>query len=178
MGNAIDRFSFRFQFYLYRSVRLLLTDYQGVPATILLCCAIDLLAKYCSGMPDGKMNKQKYISFLRNYFPASYSPNEFYGFIRCGLVHGFNMESHYAILCKNELWARNVHLKKDPKTNLIIVNPFVLFADVHTAFKKYIGDIRKDMSLQKLFFRVHREMPLTQQQISWRKLKYMKNMRA
>ena len=178
MGNAIDRFSFRFRFYIYRGIRLLLADCQGVPATILLCCAIDLLAKYRSGMPDGNMNKKKYTSFLRSYFPPQYNPNEFYALIRCGLVHGFNMENHYAILCRNEPWAKNMHLKEDTKSGTTIINPFVLFDDVNTAFKKFITDVRRDMSLQKLFFRVHRVLPLTQQQISWRKVKPKKNLKV
>jgi len=66
MGNVIDRFSFRFRFYIYRGIRLLLADCQGVPATILLCCTIDLLAKYRSGMPDG--NKAEWRNLKGLYY--------------------------------------------------------------------------------------------------------------
>src|SRR5687768_584469 len=111
--RAIDRFDFRFKAYIYRSIRLCLKDSQGIPATILICCAIDLLAKYSSGDTTNFGNKRKYTQFLEDYFPSSYDPVDFYSFVRCGLLHGFNMENQYTILCRDENWARNAHLKRD-----------------------------------------------------------------
>ena len=61
--DTIDRFEFRFKAYIYRSIRICLGDSQGVAATILLCCAIDLLAKYNSSDPSHFGNKKKYIQF-------------------------------------------------------------------------------------------------------------------
>jgi hypothetical protein len=75
--DAIDRFEFRFKAFIYRSVRICLADSQGIAATILLCCAIDLLARYTSGDPSHFGNKRKYTRFLRDYFPSSYNPDTF-----------------------------------------------------------------------------------------------------
>lgn len=140
--SAIDRFEFRFKAYIYRSVRICLDDSQGVAATILLCCAIDLLAKYYSGDPGHFRNKQKYTQFLKDYFPPSYKPDEFYSFVRSGLLHGFGMENEYTILCKIDDWAKEAHLKIDPKRKMTIINPYVLFSDLNKAHKKYIADVR------------------------------------
>jgi len=177
-GNAIDRFEFRFQAYIYRSIRLCLQDREGVAASILLCCAIDLLAKLCSGDPNQGFSKRKYVAFLRRYFPRSYNPEEFYEFVRCGLVHNFNMENRYTILCNEDEWAKAAHLRRDPKKNTIVINPFVLFADVHSAFKEYLHDVRHNMEVQKAFFAVHRQFPLQRQQTSWRKMKHFKTQSA
>ena len=173
-SNAIDRFEFRFQAYIYRSIRTCLNDREGVAASILLCCAIDVLSKYKSGDGSVTRNKQRYVKFIRSYFPFSYDPESFYSFVRSGLLHSFNMEKHYIILCNNEVWAKRAHLQFDAKHKLIVVNPFVLFRDLHDAFKKYIADVRHNMSIQKSFFAVHHVLPLKRQQISWRKMKHLK----
>jgi hypothetical protein len=176
--DAIDRFTFRFRAYIYRSIRLCLQEKEGVAASLLLCCAIDLLATFWSGEPNKSFNKRKYVAFLQRYFPPSYKPEDFYSFVRCGLLHSFNLENQYTILCNDEEWAKQVHLQIDPKRKLVVINPFVLFHDVDEAFKKYVYDIRHDMNVQKAFFVVHRQIPLKRQQISWRRMKHLKTKTA
>ena len=172
--DAVDRFEFRFKAYIYRSVRICLEDSQGVAATILLCCAIDLLAKYNSGDASHFGNKRKYTQFLRDYFPPIYEPDGFYSFVRSGLLHGFNMENEYTILCKNEDWAKQAHLKVDPKRKMTIINPFVLFSDLNAAHKAYIADVRSKPTVKDAFIKVHKQFPLKQQQTRWKKLKHVK----
>ncbi|MHC4434952.1 MAG: hypothetical protein ACYTBS_24190 [Planctomycetota bacterium] len=172
--NAIDRFEYRFQSYIYRSIRLCLEDHQGVAATILLCCAVDLLAKFHSGDPDHRLNKKKYVAFLKKYFPEQYDPEGFYSFVRCGLLHSYSMERKYSILCSDKEWARDAHLDRDTKRNTIVINPFELFIDVHKAFRDYLRHIRKDMDAQKAFFAVHRVVPLKRPQVSWKKMKHLR----
>ena len=110
-SRPIDRFAFRFKNYTYRPIRLCLDDSQGLASTILLCCAIDLLAKFSSGNLKNFGNRAKYIAFLNEYFPAKYDPDKFYEFVRCGLVHSYSMEDRYTILCRDEPWARQIHLQ-------------------------------------------------------------------
>jgi len=173
--DAIERFNHRFQAYIYPSIRLCLQNYEGVAASILLCCAIDLLAKYRSGDTEKRFNKRKYISFLDDYFPGSYDPASFYKFVRSGLLHSFSMEREYTILCNDADWAKEAHLQVDPKSQTIVINPHVLLRDVHATFKKYISSIRSDAEVKKAFYVVHRAIPLKKQQISWRKMKHMKS---
>jgi len=151
-----------------------LQEKEGVAASILLCCLIDLLSTYNSGEPNKNYKKRKYIAFIKRYFPPSYNPEDFYAFVRCGLLHSFNMENQYTILCNEQDWAIESHMQIDPKRNVRVINPFVLFQDVDKAFKKYINDVRHDMNVQKAFFIVHRVFPLKRQQTSWRKMKHLK----
>jgi len=174
-NNAIERFTFRFRAYTYRSIRLCLQEKEGVAASILLCCLIDLLATFRSGEPDKSFNKRKYTAFLQRYFPSSYSPNDFYAFVRCGLLHGLNMENEYTILCNEQEWAKEAHMQLDPKRHVRIINPFVLFQDVDEAFKKYMHDVRHKIDVQKAFFIVHKVFPLKRQQTSWRKMKHFRS---
>ena len=171
MSSPLQRFEFRFKAYTSRSIRLLLSDSQGVAATILICCAIDLAAKYFSGDASFQNNKSKYVAFIDKYFPSHYDATSFYSFVRCGLLHGFSMENEYLILCSNEKWALNAHLQVDPKSGCTVINPFILHRDLSRAFLAYVSDIRSDNELHERFQRVHSKLPLKQQQRSWRKLK-------
>ncbi|MFN0158040.1 MAG: hypothetical protein ACKVRP_08230 [Bacteroidota bacterium] len=133
-----------------------------------------MLAKYYSGDPTHYHNKKKYLQFLRDYFPTEYNQDSFYAFVRSGLIHGFNLENRYAILCKNEVWAKRAHLKEDPKSGLMIINPFVLFSHLITSHKKLMSDIRGNPDLKSAFLKVHKELPLRQQQVRWKKMKHLR----
>ena len=172
-SKPIDRFAFRFKNYTYRPIRLCLDDGQGLAATILLCCAIDLLAKFSSGDLKDFGNRAKYIAFLNEYFPAKYYPDKFYEFVRCGLVHSYSMEDRYTILCRDEPWARQIHLCTDKKTGRTIVNPFQLLADLHGAVKNYVRDVKVSHDKAGAFLRVYKVIPLKQQLSRWKKLKYL-----
>ena len=172
-SKPIDRFAFRFKNYTYRPIRLCLDDSQGLASTILLCCAIDLLAKFSSGDPKNSGNRTKYTAFLNEYFPAAYDPDNFYEFVRCGLVHSYSMEDQYTILCRDEPWARRIHLRVDMKTGKTVVNPFQLLTDLQGAVKNYIKDVKTGHDKAEAFHRVHKAIPLKQQLSRWKKLKYL-----
>jgi hypothetical protein len=169
--KEIDRFAFRFKNYTYRPIRLCLKENQGLAATILLCCAIDLLAKFNSGNPQHRDNKTKYVSFLKEYFNSSYAPSQFYKFVRCGLVHSYSMENQYTILCRDESWARKLHLIFDKNTKKTIINPYQLLSDLQNAVKLYEEDIKTKHNKTEDFLRVHKIIPLKQQVTKWKKLK-------
>lgn len=169
--KAIDRFSFRFKNYTYRPIRLCLKENQGLAATILLCCAIDILAKFNSGDPQHRGNRNKYVSFLKEYFNNSYVPSKFYEFVRCGLVHSYTMENKYIILCRNELWAKKLHLFFDKNTKKTIINPYQLLLDLKHAVKLYVEDVKRNHNKTGAFLKVHKVIPLKQQVIRWKKLK-------
>jgi len=142
-------------------------------ATILLCCAIDLLAKFNSGHPKNSGNRARYIAFLNEYFSAKYDPDDFYKFVRCGIVHSYSMLDRYTILCRDETWARQVHLRVDRRTSKTVVNPFQLLADLKVATKNYIKDVNASHEKTAAFIRVHKMIPLGQQLSRWEKLKYL-----
>lgn len=172
-SEPIDRFAFRFKNYTYRPIRLCLEDGQGLAATILLCCAIDLLAKFSSGNPKNSGNRLKYVAFLKQYFPSAYNPETFYEFVRCGLVHSYSMEDKYTILCQDEPWARQVHLCKDTKTGKTVMNPFQILADLQVAVRNYVENVKNSEVKAEAFLRVHKAIPLRQQVSRWKKLKYL-----
>jgi hypothetical protein len=172
-SKPIDRFAFRFKNYTYRAIRLCLNDGQGLAATILLCCAIDLLAKFNSGDPEGSRNRTKYIAFLKQYFRPAYDPDTFYSFVRCGLVHSYSMEGQYTILCRDEPWARQLNLRKDTKTRRIIINPFQILADLQRAVCNYVEDVKSSEPMAAAFLAVQKAIPLRQQVSRWKKLKYL-----
>ncbi len=172
-SKPIDRFAFRFKNYTYRPIRLCLEDGQGLAATILQCCAIDLLAKFSSGNPRSSGNRLKYIAFLKQYFSSAYSPHTFYEFVRCGLVHSYSMEGQYTILCRDEPWARQVHLCKDTKTGKTVINPYQILADLQAAVRSYVEDVKTSEVKAAAFLAVHKVIPLRQQVSRWKKLKYL-----
>ncbi|MHB8881581.1 MAG: hypothetical protein ACYC69_08775 [Thermodesulfovibrionales bacterium] len=172
-SKPIDRFAFRFKNYSYRPIRLCLEDGQGLAATILLCCAIDLLAKFSSGDPKNSGNRLKYIAFLRRYFSPAYSPDVFYEFVRCGLIHSYSMEDQYTILCRNEPWACKIHLCRDAKTGKTVINPFQILTDLQTAVRNYVEDVKTSDAKAAAFRAVHKALPLKQQVARWKKLKYL-----
>lgn len=96
MSNPyISRFKKHFPAYVYTNIAACLKMNQGIGATILICCAIDTLASYASANPSVRNNKARFIDFVSKYFPTNYDPEQFYKFVRCGLVHSFNMENQY-----------------------------------------------------------------------------------
>ena len=87
----IARFRKRFTERVFADIGACLRQGQAVGATILMCCAIDIMACYYSGQPKGRLNRQSYISFMEQYFSKYYDPLQFYQFVRCGLVRFTDM---------------------------------------------------------------------------------------
>jgi hypothetical protein len=144
-----------------------------ISMAILCCCAIDYLAKFYSGDIKNVLNKQKYISFLKNYFPTHSPTEEFYKFVRCGLVHSYDMEGKYLIINSDADWARKIHLKYDSKHKAWILNPYSLFRDLKEAFQKYLVDLEENRELRKKLDLVYGQKPIRRQYLKTPKFKYL-----
>lgn len=140
---------------------------------ILSCCAIDFLAKFYSGDPRNTLNKQKYLVFLSKYFPNYQPSEEFYNFVRCGLVHSYDMEGEYLIINSNATWALKIHMKYDPKHKAWILNPFALLRDLEAVFKQYLVDLTNDKELRRKLDYVYGRKPIRQQYLKTPKFKYL-----
>lgn len=174
MSDArVARFRKRFPARVFADIGACLRGGQAVGATVLLCCAIDFMARYYSGQPKGRLNKQSYISFMEQYFSTSYDAAHFYRFLRCGLVHGYDMEREYLILGSPAPWARRLHMVYDPKHRATIVNPFALYSDVRKTFRAFANDIEEHGELKQRFLRVWKASPFEKQQLSSDKFDYL-----
>ena len=83
------------------------------------------------------------------------------------------MEDQYTILCRDESWARRIHLHVDMNTGKAVINPFQLLTDLQEAVKNYIKDVKTSHDKAEAFHRVHKAIPLKQQLSRWKKLKYL-----
>jgi len=149
--------------WIYGNISVCLKNNQGVGATILICCAIDTLSYYASANPSKVGNKKRFTQFVKKYFPSDYNPDLFYKFIRCGLVHSFNMENYFAIVCSNERWAHKLHLKKPKGFKKIIINPFVLMKHLKLAHSNFIDALLNDNFLLNAFLKAYKLKPLVKQ---------------
>ncbi|MFC2033799.1 hypothetical protein ACFLTT_00110 [Chloroflexota bacterium] len=163
-----------FPAYVYPNIAMCLKMHQGVGATILLCCAIDTLANYADASPSVTGNKKRFKAFISSYFPKQYDPEQFYLFVRCGLVHSFNMENKYIVLCSKEVWAQKLHLSKPDGFNRVIINPYVLFRHTHKALKQFIDALLLDKTMTRAFSKKYKLRPLMKQHIripkAWKKI--------
>jgi hypothetical protein len=166
MSNPyVSRLNKHFPAYVYPNIAGCLKLHQGVGATILICCAIDTLAKYAAAGPSVAGNKRRFLSFVEKYFPADYDPEMFYTFVRCGLLHSFNMENKYIILCSKETWAQELHLTRPKGFDRIVINPYPLFRHMNRARKLFIGDLENDRILRQTFSRIYKSKPIIKQHI-------------
>ncbi|MFH0710842.1 MAG: hypothetical protein V2A75_11605 [Pseudomonadota bacterium] len=166
MSNPhVSRLKKHFPTYIYPTISTCLIDHKGVGATILICCAIDTLASYAASSPSHQGNKKKFINFVEKYFSNDYDPEQFYKMVRCGLVHSFNMEHTYTILCSKVTWAQELHLTTSKEFNYqIILNPYTLFRDLKKAHKAFILDLENDIELRKIFSKLYINSPILKQQ--------------
>ncbi|MFQ5962765.1 MAG: hypothetical protein ACE5KZ_00595 [Candidatus Scalinduaceae bacterium] len=166
MSNPyVSRFNKHFPAYVYSNIASCLKLHQGVGATILICCAVDTLANYAAASPSTSGNKKKIMTFVGNYFPESYEPEIFYKIIRCGLVHSFNMENKFIILCSKETWAQEIHLKKPNGFDHVIINPYPLFRHMKKAHKLFVNDLEINKDLRQTFVNIYKSKPLIKQHI-------------
>lgn len=145
----------------------------GISMSILICTAIDFLAKFYSGDPSPTLNKSKYIDFLSNYFPSYTQHEEFYKFVRCGLVHSYDMEGEYLIINSDAEWAKKLNMKYDPKHKAYILNPFSLKTDLMTAYRKYLNDLDSDKILRKKLDNIYGKKPIRRQYLKIPKFRYL-----
>jgi hypothetical protein len=175
MSDArVARFKKRFPERVFADIGACLREGQAVGATILLCCAVDVMARYYSGQPKGRLDRQSYISFMERYFSTYYDAVHFYRFVRCGLVHGYDMEREYLILGSPAPWARKLNMVHDPKHKTTIVNPFAVYSDVRRAFRAFVSEIGEHVEVKRRFLRVWKASPFEKQQLSSDKFYYLK----
>jgi len=171
MEKSISKIRRRFPERILSGVNACLKARQGVSATILICCGIDLLSKYFSG--SATSSRRNYINFIIKYFPQ-YSDHElFYKLIRCGLVHSFNMDRKYIIINSNAQWAQDLNMKLSPKHKMIVINPWRLRKDLKLAVDNFIKDIEQDKILRKKVREIYKEFPLEGQTMKTVKFEYI-----
>src|SRR4030042_5494327 len=164
MNNAyVMRLKHSFPQWIYGNISACLKNNQGVGATILICCAIDTLSYYASSNPLQEGNKKRFTRFVTKYFPSIYDPELFYKFVRCGLVHSFNMENYFAIVCSNERWAHKLHFQKPKGFEKKIINPFVLMKHLKIAHSNFINALINDNLLLNTFLKAYKLRPLVKQ---------------
>ncbi len=172
MGDPrVGRFRKHFPTQVNANIAACLNLREGLGATILICCAIDLLAKYGASGSRLRGNKDRYIEFLRRYFPSHYDAERFYKFVRCGLVHSFDMDRRYVILTSKEEWAQKLHMKTIPNMKRPVINPFVLRRDMKAAHRKLADDLDANKPFRRAFVATYRRAPIRPQHYTLRKVK-------
>ena len=156
---------------VYGNISACLNNNQGVGATILICCAIDTLSYYASANPLKEGNKKRFINFVKNYFPSITDPELFYKFVRSGLIHSFNMENYFMILCSNEKWTHSLHFQKAERRERTIINPFVLMKQLKIAHSSFIKVLYSDELILENFIKAYKFRPLVKQNKSVKKFK-------
>lgn len=149
--------------WVYGNISACLNKNQGVGATILICCAIDTLSYYASANPLKEGNKKRFIHFTKNYFPSISDPELFYKFVRSGLIHSFNMENYFIIICSNEKWTHSLHFQKTEGSERTIINPYVLMKQLKTAHSNFIKSLSSDELILENFIKVYKLRPLLKQ---------------
>lgn len=177
--KSINDLSLRFKRNIIYPVNVLLNQGLHTPAVILLCCGVDYLAKYFSGDANYESsNKTKFITFLKHYFPEYESPEDFYSFIRCGLVHSYNMGYKYRII-RGANSDEKPHMSKVrvDTGEVILINPWQLKSDIRKALNKFSEDIEKDNKLYSNFVRVFYKDSLRQPTIRFNSINSVKRLK-
>ncbi len=178
MEKSIAKISKYFPHKILTGINSCLRVRDSISATILICCAIDLLSKYFSGDISKNLNKRKYIQFLKRYFPQYASPEDFYEFIRCGLVHSYNMEGKFILVNSNANWAQKLHMIYSSKHKATLVNPFSLKKDLQKALKIFISDLKQDKKLREKVRIVYKKYPLVGQSMKISKFTHLAKMKG
>ena len=119
------------------------------------------------------MNKSKYIAFLRQYFDDKYDPEVFYKLVRCGLTHGYSMENQFLVVGSRSRWARDLHLRYDPKHKATLVVPWSLYQDIRQAFSQYLHDLELGGEILERFLAVYTSSGFRRPQLSSDKFRYL-----
>ncbi len=171
----VKRFKKRFPEWVFADISACLSKRAAVGAVILCCCAIDYLSRFYSGNTGHAMNKAKYMSFLLRYFSKEYHTEEFYKFVRSGLVHGYHMDRRYIVIGSQAKWALDLHMMYDAKHRATLINPHALYDDVRAVFRQYMNDLESDTDMLKRFLTVWSSTPFERPQLSsdWNKFKHL-----
>lgn len=171
----VRRFKKRFPEWVFADISACVRRHNAVGAVILGCCAIDYISRFYSGDPAHHMNKAKYTVFLSRYFSPEYDVEDFYRFVRCGLIHGYYMGRRYIVVGSPARWAQSLHMKYDARHRATLINPSALYDDIRAAFTQYVDDLDSDRDLLARFLAVWSSSPFERPQLSsdWNKFKHL-----
>ena len=173
IDSRVRRFKKHFPEWVFAEISGCLQSHASVGTVILCCCAIDYLSRFFSGDPGHSMNKSKYIAFLRQYFDDKYDPEVFYKLVRCGLTHGYSMENQFLVVGSRSRWARDLHLRYDPKHKATLVVPWSLYQDIRQAFSQYLHDLELGGEILERFLAVYTSSGFRRPQLSSDKFRYL-----
>lgn len=172
MEKSISKIRRRFPERILSGINCCLKQRQGVSATILICCWIDLLSKYFSW--EEKSSRKNYINFITRYFHQYDDHDWFYRLIRCWLVHSFNMDRKYIVINSNASWAQELNMRLSPKHKMKVINPWKLKKDLKNAVEEFLKDAEKDKNMLLKLRKIYKKLPLEWQVMKTSKFEYIK----
>lgn len=112
-----------------------------VAAVILICCAIDCLARFRFGQTTGNVGRA-FKNFVHSYFDStttrsgkSYDDERIYNGMRNALVHGYSLQNDLGLVHQSD----QKHL--ETIDNRVIVDVFSLYYDLEAAYNKYKDEL-------------------------------------
>jgi hypothetical protein len=112
-----------------------------VAAVILMCCAIDCLARFRYGQINGNVGTS-FKNFITNYFDLettcsrkSYDDVKIYDGLRNYLVHGYSLDKNLGLVHQSD----EKHL--EVVNERIILDVFSLYFDLEKAYEKYKAEL-------------------------------------
>jgi hypothetical protein len=132
-----------------------------VAAVILMCCAIDCLARFRFGQTNGNVGTS-FKNFISSYLNSdttsshkSYSDEKIYDGLRNYLVHGYSLDKNLGLVHQSD--KQHLELVNDR----IILDVFSLYYDLEKAYEKYKGELLTNQYLDEFNLR-WRTYPLIQ----------------
>jgi hypothetical protein len=113
-----------------------------VAAVILMCCAIDCLARFRYGKVNGDVS-ESFRNFVRSYLDSattftgkSYDDAIIYNGLRNAIVHGYSLQADLGLVHQSD----HDHLRI--VDNHTIIDVFSLYFDLETAYNKYKNELK------------------------------------
>lgn len=133
-----------------------------VAAVILICCAIDCLARYRYGCVDGRHVGNSFKNFIKDYFNSAttfsgknYDCEDIYNGLRNTIVHGYSLGCDLGL----------VHQSNKEHLSIVgtrvIIDVFSLYFDLEKAYEKYTHELSDGQHLEE-FCRRWLAQPLMQ----------------
>lgn len=124
-----------------------------VAATILICCAIDVLAAFRYGRKKHDVGKT-FENFVKEYFKKDiakskkdYNAEYVYSGLRNALLHGYSLGKFLALGHEDE----EKHLRKEG--DRIIIDVFMFYFDLEAVYEKYKKELLEGNFLEEFNLR-------------------------
>ena len=124
-----------------------------VAAVILMCCAIDCLARFRSGQTNGNVGTS-FENFVENYLGSkttfthkSYDSAKVYNGLRNYLVHGYSLDKNLGLVHQSN--ENHLELINDR----VIIDVFSLYFDLEKAYEKYKAELMNGLYLNEFSLR-------------------------